>query len=98
MCFGAIHLSRIKWLLYGAKAKAAIEIGFDDFIAYVLRGTAYYQKANMEIKWADGSGVVNAEQVFQNTKENFKMYWFIATIYYPQWNIIHGITILLSFI
>ena len=45
MCFGPIHLSRIKRLLYGA-----IEIGFDDFIADALRGTAYYQKANLEIK------------------------------------------------
>lgn len=74
MCFGAIHLSRIKRLLYGAKAEAAIEIGFDDFIADALRGTAYYQKANLEIKRADGRGAVNAEQVFQNTKEKFKMY------------------------
>ena len=38
MCFGAIHLSRIKRLLYGAKAEEAIEIGFDDFIADALRG------------------------------------------------------------
>lgn len=74
MCFGAIHLSRIKRLLYGAKAEAAIEIGFDDFIADALRGTAYYQKANLEIKRADGRGAVIAEQVFQNTKEKFKMY------------------------
>ena len=74
MCFGAIHLSRIKRLLYGAKAEATIEIGFDDFIADALRGTAYYQKANLEIKRADGSGAVIAEQVFQNTKEKFKMY------------------------
>jgi len=71
MCFGAIHLSRIKRLIYGAKAEAAIEIGFDDFIADALRGTAQYQKANLEIKQADGSA---AEQVFQNTKEKFKMY------------------------
>ncbi|KAL2938512.1 Guanosine deaminase [Bienertia sinuspersici] len=49
MCFGAIHLSRIKRLVYGAKAEAAIAIGFDDFIADALRGTAFYQKANLEI-------------------------------------------------
>ena len=83
MCFGDIHLSRIKWFLYGSKVEAAIEIGFDDFIANALRGTAYYQKANLEIKWAEGSGAVIAEQVFENTKEKFKMYWFIATIDYP---------------
>lgn len=74
MCFGAIHLSRIKRLVYGAKAEAAIAIGFDDFIADALRGTAYYQKANMEIKKADGSGAVIAEQVFEKTKAKFTMY------------------------
>ncbi|GMN25367.1 hypothetical protein TIFTF001_000906 [Ficus carica] len=74
MCFGAIHLSRIKRLVYGAKAEAAIAIGFDDFIADALRGTAFYQKANMEIKKADGTGAVIAEQVFEKTKAKFTMY------------------------
>ena len=74
MCFGSIHLSRIKRLLYGAKAEATIEIDFDDFITDALRGIAYYQKDKLEIRWADGSGVVIVEQVFQNTKEKFKMY------------------------
>ncbi|XP_042437088.1 guanosine deaminase isoform X1 [Zingiber officinale] len=74
MCFGAIHLSRIKRLVYGAKAEAAIAIGFDDFIADALRGTGFYQKAHMEIKQADGSGAVIAEQVFEKTKEKFQMY------------------------
>ncbi|KAH7867469.1 hypothetical protein Vadar_033914 [Vaccinium darrowii] len=62
MCFGAIHLSRIKRLVYGAKAEAAIAIGFDDFIADALRGTGFYQKAHLEIKRADGNGAVIAEQ------------------------------------
>ncbi|KAK1294458.1 hypothetical protein QJS10_CPA16g01777 [Acorus calamus] len=74
MCFGAIHLSRIKRLVYGAKAEAAIAIGFDDFIADALRGTAYYQKAHMEIIQADGKGAIIAEQVFENTKAKFQMY------------------------
>ncbi|KAL5198002.1 hypothetical protein ABZP36_001514 [Zizania latifolia] len=74
MCFGAVHLSRIKRLVYGAKAEAAIAIGFDDFIADALRGTGYYQKANMEIKKADGNGALLAEQVFEKTKEKFQMY------------------------
>eukprot|EP01018_Ginkgo_biloba_P001896 Gb_20380 [translate_table: standard] len=74
MCFGAIHLSRIKRLVYGAKAEAAIAIGFDDFIADALRGTGFYQKANLEIIRADGNGAAIAEQVFQNTKEKFQMY------------------------
>ncbi|KAK8443734.1 hypothetical protein SEVIR_9G022000v4 [Setaria viridis] len=74
MCFGAVHLSRIKRLVYGAKAEAAIAIGFDDFIADALRGTGYYQKSNMEIKQADGNGALIAEQVFEKTKEKFQMY------------------------
>ncbi|KAE8734685.1 Cytidine/deoxycytidylate deaminase family protein isoform 2 [Hibiscus syriacus] len=74
MCFGAIHLSRIKRLVYGAKAEAAIAIGFDDFIADALRGTGFYQKANLEIKQADGTGAVIAEQVFEKTKEKFTLY------------------------
>lgn len=74
MCFGAIHLSRLKRLVYGAKAEAAIAIGFDDFIADALRGTGVYQKANLEIKRADGNGAVIAEQVFEKTKEKFRMY------------------------
>ncbi|XP_021817623.1 uncharacterized protein LOC110759793 isoform X2 [Prunus avium] len=74
MCFGAIHLSRLKRLVYGAKAEAAIAIGFDDFIADALRGTAYYQKAHLEIKKADGNGAVIAEQVFEKTKAKFPMY------------------------
>lgn len=61
-------------LVYGAKAEAAIAIGFDDFIADALRGTAHYQKANMEIKKADGTGAVIAEQVFEKTKAKFTMY------------------------
>ncbi|XP_058000811.1 guanosine deaminase isoform X2 [Hevea brasiliensis] len=61
-------------LVYGAKAEAAIAIGFDDFIADALRGTAYYQKANLEIIRADGNGAIIAEQVFEKTKEKFRMY------------------------
>lgn len=74
MCFGAIYLSRIKRLVYGAQAEAAIAIGFDDFIADALRGTSHYQKANLEIKKADGSVAVIAEQVFKDTKAKFQMY------------------------
>ncbi|KAG5099796.1 hypothetical protein JHK82_044848 [Glycine max] len=54
MCFGAIHLSGVKRLVYGAKAEAAIAIGFDDFISDALRGTGFYLKAQLEIKRADG--------------------------------------------
>ncbi|MED6226453.1 hypothetical protein PIB30_103932 [Stylosanthes scabra] len=61
-------------LVYGAKAEAAIAIGFDDFIADALRGTGFYQKAQLEIKKADGTGAIIAEQVFEKTKEKFAMY------------------------
>ncbi|KAK0599269.1 hypothetical protein LWI29_003778 [Acer saccharum] len=74
MCFGAIHLSRLKRLVYGANAEAAIAIGFDDFIADALRGTGFYQKAHLEIIKADGTGAVIAEQVFEKTKEKFTLY------------------------
>lgn len=74
MCFGAIHLSRIKRLVYGANAEAAIAIGFDDFIADALRGTGVYQKASLEIKKADENGAIIAEQVFEKTKEKFRLY------------------------
>ncbi|KAI4303050.1 hypothetical protein MLD38_038729 [Melastoma candidum] len=74
MCFGAIHLSRAKRLVYGAKAEAAIAIGFDDFIADALRGTGFYQKAQLEIRQADGNGAIIAEQVFEKTKSKFQMY------------------------
>ncbi|KAI9186383.1 hypothetical protein LWI28_016728 [Acer negundo] len=74
MCFGAIHLSRLKRLVYGANAEAAIAIGFDDFIADALRGTGFYQKAHLEIIKVDGTGAFIAEQVFEKTKEKFTLY------------------------
>lgn len=64
----------VQRLVYGAKAEAAIAIGFDDFIADALRGTGFYQKAHLEIKRADGNGAVIAEQVFEKTKAKFHMY------------------------
>lgn len=67
-------------MVYGAKAEAAIAIGFDDFIADALRGTGVYQKSNLEIKKADGNGAIIAEQVFEKTKEKFTMYWLFGMI------------------
>lgn len=61
-------------LVYGAEAEAAIAIGFDDFIADALRGTGIYQKAQLEIKKADGTGAAIAEQVFEKTKAKFQLY------------------------
>ncbi|KAI4986374.1 guanosine deaminase-like isoform X1 [Hordeum vulgare subsp. vulgare] len=62
MCFGAVRLSRIKRLVYGATAEAAIAMG------------SCYQNANLEIKRADGNEALLAEQVFENTKGKFQMY------------------------
>nr|GEZ34241.1 cytidine and deoxycytidylate deaminase, zinc-binding, cytidine deaminase-like protein [Tanacetum cinerariifolium] len=69
MCLGAIHFARIKRLVFGAKAGAAIAIGgFVLFIADPITGTELYQKSNLEIVQADGLDAVNAEQVFENAK------------------------------
>nr|GMD43649.1 Cytidine deaminase, homodimeric [Ipomoea batatas] len=76
MCFSAIQFSQMKRLVYGAKAEAAIAIGFgsDSIIADALRGTSFYQKANLEIKRADGNEAIIAEQVFENTKDKFPFF------------------------
>ncbi|GKD52888.1 hypothetical protein Tco_1286275 [Tanacetum coccineum] len=68
MFLGAIHLSRIKRLVFGAKAGTAIATGFVLFIAEAITGTESYQKSNLEIVQADGRDAANAEQVFENTK------------------------------
>ncbi|PWZ08996.1 hypothetical protein Zm00014a_022953 [Zea mays] len=70
MCFGVVHLSRIKSLVYGAKVEAAIAIGFNDFITYALRGIWFYQKDNMEIKKANGNGTLIPEQIFEKTRRS----------------------------
>ena len=74
MCFGGIHLSKLKKLTYGVEAEAALKIGFDDFIADGVRGTAIKQKAPGLIKKAKGEVHVKAEEVFINTASRFKMY------------------------
>ncbi|KAI4370211.1 hypothetical protein MLD38_018581 [Melastoma candidum] len=50
VCLGAIYLSRAKRLVYGAKAKAAVAIGYDPFVADTLRGAGPYKKARLEIQ------------------------------------------------
>ncbi|CAN4111244.1 unnamed protein product [Withania somnifera] len=51
---------RERLVVYGAKAEAAIAIGFDDFIANARRGTGFYRKAQLEIQQADGKGALIA--------------------------------------
>ncbi|CAH8361645.1 unnamed protein product [Eruca vesicaria subsp. sativa] len=70
MCFGAIHLSRLKRLVYGAQAEAAVAIGFNSCVANGVKGTELFHKSNLEIVKLD---VSIAEQVFQNTKGKFSL-------------------------
>ncbi|KAK3250031.1 hypothetical protein CYMTET_12320 [Cymbomonas tetramitiformis] len=74
MCFGAIHLAKFRRLVYGAQAESAVAIGFDDFIADAIRGTAKHQKPTISILKAMGPVGHAADQVFKNTAEQFKMY------------------------
>ncbi|KAL0464196.1 UNVERIFIED_CONTAM: Phosphoglycerate mutase-like protein AT74H [Sesamum latifolium] len=57
--FGVALCRFLKEIGLWSEAEAAI--GFDDFIA-ALRGTGFYQKANLEIKRADGKQAIIAEQ------------------------------------
>jgi len=79
-------------LVFGAKAEAAIGVGFDEFISDALRDTGFYQKAQLEIKRVDGKAGNIAEQVFANTKQKFQMFWismFLKTFGIPVliWNL-----------
>ncbi|KAJ4850103.1 hypothetical protein Tsubulata_004524 [Turnera subulata] len=69
MCFSAITLSRIKRLVYGANAEAAVAIGFNPFIAGTLKGADFREKPQLEIKKVDGKG----EEVFEKSKGKFQM-------------------------
>ncbi|KAL4582934.1 hypothetical protein LXL04_007495 [Taraxacum kok-saghyz] len=71
MCFGAIQFSKIKRVVYGAKAEAAIAVGISTVISNALRDTGFYKKGNVEVKKLDGDGAILAEQVFKNTKAKF---------------------------
>ncbi|KFK37934.1 hypothetical protein AALP_AA3G049200 [Arabis alpina] len=70
MCCGAIHLSRLKRLVYGAKAEAAVAIGFNSCIVNGVKGIELFNKSNLEIVKLDAS---IAEQVFHNTKEKLSL-------------------------
>lgn len=64
-------------MLYGTKAEAAVVIGFDSNIADALKDTDIYEKVNLEIKMAEGSVAVIAEQVFEKTKDKFVMPYYL---------------------
>ncbi|KNA14681.1 hypothetical protein SOVF_105180 isoform A [Spinacia oleracea] len=65
MCFGAIQLSGIKRLMYGARAEAALAMGYNSIISDALRGTGAFQTTGLEIKQAHGHLAIIAEQVFE---------------------------------
>ncbi|QCE07409.1 guanine deaminase [Vigna unguiculata] len=61
MCFGAILFSKIKKVVYGASAEAAVAVGLESNIADALMDDNFYEKVNLEIKkaqecaWCSGS-------------------------------------------
>jgi len=67
-----IHINQR--LVYGAKAEAAVAIGFDSFIADAQKGSDSRQKAQLEIKKIDGNAAAIAEQVFEKTKGKYILY------------------------
>ncbi|XP_026441401.1 guanosine deaminase-like [Papaver somniferum] len=62
MCFAAIQITGIKRLVYGARAEALTPMGYGNFISDALRGTTSFEKANLEIKQAEGDDAIMAEQ------------------------------------
>ncbi|KAH9603957.1 hypothetical protein KSS87_023560 [Heliosperma pusillum] len=69
MCCAAIYVSGIKRIVYGAKAEILVAAGFTKFVADASLGIEVYQKAGLDIKQADPSLVLLANQVFQKKKE-----------------------------
>merc|ERR1719235_2818651 len=67
MCFGAIQVAKLKRLVYGSEAEAAVAIGFDDFIADGVRGTSVWQKPSVSIFCAAGEQGKRAKEVFLKT-------------------------------
>ncbi|XP_022640937.1 uncharacterized protein LOC106772482 isoform X2 [Vigna radiata var. radiata] len=71
MCYGAILFSKFKRVVYAARAEAAIALGVGSNSADAMKHSSFYEKVKMEIKKAEGSVAVIAEQVFENTKDKF---------------------------
>ncbi|KAL9248046.1 hypothetical protein vseg_021409 [Gypsophila vaccaria] len=71
MCYGAIHLSGIKVLVYGAKIEAAVAVGFKFNADALLIGTEIYRKGGMDIEQAEPHLAMLAEAVLMNAKGKF---------------------------
>mmetsp|Transcript_19208 Transcript_19208/g.22935 ORF Transcript_19208/g.22935 Transcript_19208/m.22935 type:complete len:191 (+) Transcript_19208:115-687(+) len=72
MSFGAIYLSRLARLVYGAEAEMAVDQGFDGKnIADALRGTATFQKTECSVKKMEHPKVT---ELFEQSKEKYQRY------------------------
>lgn len=59
--------------MYGAKSEAATGSGFNNFMADTLRNAGVYQKANLQIKQAQGNLAAIAEQIFEKNKAKYSI-------------------------
>jgi len=62
MCFGLIRLSKIKKVVYGAKAEVAAAAGFNGTVPDAF--LEYYKKSGIEVRQAEGEAARIAEEVF----------------------------------
>ncbi|CAN6213636.1 unnamed protein product [Urochloa humidicola] len=63
MCLGLIRASKIKKVVYGAKAEVAVAAGFD--ISTPDAFLEYYRKSGIEIRQVEGEAARIAEKVFE---------------------------------
>ncbi|KAL6897274.1 hypothetical protein ACP4OV_006970 [Aristida adscensionis] len=68
MCMAAIHFSKIKNVVYGAKVEVAVAAGFSGFIPEAF--VEYYRKSGMEIRQVEGDAARIAEEVFEKVKSS----------------------------
>ncbi|CAL5066233.1 unnamed protein product [Urochloa decumbens] len=71
MCLGLIRLSKIKKVVYGAKAEIAFAAGFNGTVPDAF--IEYYKKSGIEIRQAEGEAARIAEEVFEKSKDKFRM-------------------------
>ncbi|RCV10231.1 hypothetical protein SETIT_2G095900v2 [Setaria italica] len=67
MCIALIRASKIKKVVYGAKAEAAVAAGFDASIPEAF--VEYYRKSGIEIRQVQGEAARIADKVFEKPWE-----------------------------
>ncbi|CAL5079457.1 unnamed protein product [Urochloa decumbens] len=67
MCLGLIRASKIKKVVYGAKAEAAVAAGFNASVPDAF--VEYYRKSGIEIRQVEGEAAWIAEKVFEKAWE-----------------------------